>query len=402
MSNEKLPSGVEIHGKSLRISFSHNHQRCRETLNLRPTKQNIKFAAGKLAAIKHEIAIGSFNYAEHFPNSSKAQGKKKLARIDDLANEYLCIKKTDIRTSTYVRYEKCLEVCVKLYGGNRTTATLTKLSVTTWRNEISKGRTARTINSYLSVVKGFLNHLLLHEYIFEDFSSCLNKVKQPEQDPDPFSFEEFQRAVDNCRFEQHRNIITILAYTGLRIGEVCGLAWEDIDFTSGTLMVRRAVSDSRGLKTPKTDKSRMVNMLPPVIAALRSQQEISFLKPEQDFEVELSDKTLISERLRFVFSPNVTQKSTKNPFMSRITVTKLWQTACKRAGIRYRRVYQLRHTYASWMLTAGVNPSYLAEQMGHANFMMIAKVYGKWMEKGSRSENEKAWRALDELKRNMS
>ncbi|MDO6706746.1 site-specific integrase [Photobacterium sp. 1_MG-2023] len=394
MSNEKLPPGVEIHGKSLRISFSHNHQRCRETLNLRPTKQNIKFAAGKLAAIKHEIAIGSFNYADHFPNSPRAKGNRCNLRLSDLAAEYLSLKEADIRGTTLYRYKSTMKSCLNLYGESRTSSTLTKASVMAWRSKIIMGKTARTANAYLSVIGNFLNFLFDYEYISEKLSEQLKAVKQPELDPDPFSHEEIARAIEHCRFKQHANIITLMVYSGLRVGELCGIAWEDIDLEAGTMKVSRAVTFQRGLKTPKTDKSRTIFLLPPALEALKSQMQFSYMMPAEHYDVELSDKTHITETLRFVFLSSVTLPGSENTFLSRTSVTKVWKSISQRAGIRYRRVYQLRHTYASWMLTSGVNPAFIASQMGHANFQMLARVYGKWMPDHSRSESEKAWQAL--------
>ncbi|MNP80041.1 hypothetical protein D3C76_1780160 [compost metagenome] len=63
----------------------------------------------------------------------------------------------------------------------------------------------------------------------------------------------------------------------------------------------------------------------------------------------------------------------------------------KKAGVRYRRPYQTRHTYASMMLSAGEHPMWVAKQMGHSDWTMIARVYGRWMpsadaDAGSRAE----------------
>lgn len=57
----------------------------------------------------------------------------------------------------------------------------------------------------------------------------------------------------------------------------------------------------------------------------------------------------------------------------------LWVYALKKAGVRYRRPYQTRHTYASMMLSAGEHPMWVATQMGHSDWTMIARVYGRWM-----------------------
>jgi integrase len=60
-------------------------------------------------------------------------------------------------------------------------------------------------------------------------------------------------------------------------------------------------------------------------------------------------------------------------------VQKIWATALKRAGVRYRRPYQMRHTFTSMMLSAGEHPMWVAQQMGHKDWAMIIRVYGKWM-----------------------
>jgi integrase len=56
-----------------------------------------------------------------------------------------------------------------------------------------------------------------------------------------------------------------------------------------------------------------------------------------------------------------------------------WDAALKRSGLRHRKAYQSRHTYACWSLSAGANPSFIASQMGHASAQMVFNVYGAWM-----------------------
>lgn len=50
-----------------------------------------------------------------------------------------------------------------------------------------------------------------------------------------------------------------------------------------------------------------------------------------------------------------------------------------RAGIKYRNPYQIRHTYASALLTAGANPWYVAQQLGHEDVEMVFRTYGKFI-----------------------
>ena len=54
-------------------------------------------------------------------------------------------------------------------------------------------------------------------------------------------------------------------------------------------------------------------------------------------------------------------------------------TLCARAGVRYRNPYQVRHTYASTLLTNGENPWYVAQQLGHVDVEMVFRIYGKFI-----------------------
>ncbi|TGZ35330.1 putative defective protein IntQ [Photobacterium damselae subsp. damselae] len=396
----QLPAGVEIHGANLRVSFTYQHIRCRESLGIRPTKQNIKFAAGKLAAIKHEIAIGSFDYAAHFPKSrniiiNKHQ-KGKNARIDWLADQFMEHKGVDVRMSTLNKYRRIFASILPLYGCHRVSKTLSKTTISKWRRDIVKGKTARSANSYLSCLSVFLKWLYDEGYIQENLSS-IKRIKQPNMDPDPFSLDEYNIAINACAHEQHKNMITVLAYTGIRIGEMCGLAWQDIDLENGTMKISRSVNSRNGqyIKTTKTDKERIVFLLPPALSALRSQFGFTGHISAEPYHIELSDKTTIVHDLSFVFTPSIT-RAAKRKYCGESFVSAFWSRLCQQSGIRHRRAYQWRHTYASWMLTAGVNPSYLASQMGHANFQMIANVYAKWMPSSSQSEHE---RAIEQLKK---
>ena len=57
----------------------------------------------------------------------------------------------------------------------------------------------------------------------------------------------------------------------------------------------------------------------------------------------------------------------------------LWQPLCIRAGVRYRNPFQARHTWASSQLTAGANPWYVAQQLGHVDVQMVFRIYEKFI-----------------------
>ena len=73
----KLPRGVELNGKNLRISFMYRGERCREpVLASKLTKATIAYADNKRRAILAEIKEGRFEYTAHFPESPRAASFK--------------------------------------------------------------------------------------------------------------------------------------------------------------------------------------------------------------------------------------------------------------------------------------------------------------------------------------
>ena len=58
-----------------------------------------------------------------------------------------------------------------------------------------------------------------------------------------------------------------------------------------------------------------------------------------------------------------------------------WVRMLKRLGIRYRRPYKMRHSFATAMLMAGVTPAFCARQLGHSVEMFL-NTYSKWIDGG--------------------
>ncbi|NOH98385.1 DUF3596 domain-containing protein [Vibrio sp. 99-70-13A1] len=396
-SSLKLPPGIEYHGLSLRIVFYYNGKRYRESLGLKVTKQNIKFASNKRESILYEIKIGVFNYAKHFPKSRHGFGKPAGESVLDLAKQFLETKAYDVRRSTLQRYKWVLRDFCKAYGSKRSTDTLSPRSLMQFKSELVQGRGGKTINRNLVTINAFLTWLHKMEYVEKDLSDVLTRVKEADADIQPFSVEEVRTALESSFQLQHKNIITTFAYTGIRTGELCALAWEDVDFENRTIHIRRSSYVDRGLKTTKTDTERFVDLMPPAIEALQSQILLTCSLPIKEYDVEFPGNVIKKENLHFVFNPKVVraQKRSDYDYYGSRGLNRIWRNLCDKAGIEYRNQYQLRHTYASWMIThANVNITYLAQQMGHADITMVAKIYGKWLAESNKKESDRAWSEL--------
>ena len=148
------------------------------------------------------------------------------------------------------------------------------------------------------------------------------------------------------------------------------------------MMIRRNFAKGE-FTVPKTQAgtNRVIHLIEPAIQALRSQAELTRLGREHSVKVKLREYGRTdTQKCTFVFLPSVTARTLRHGEHFTVdSIRQTWDTAIKRAGIRHRKSYQTRHTYACWSLTAGANPSFIASQMGHADAQMLFRVYGKWM-----------------------
>ena len=187
----------------------------------------------------------------------------------------------------------------------------------------------------------------------------LNGCFQEEGEVNPFNEQEVLLILSKLDAAMV-NHMTFAFWSGLRTGETIGLRLNDIDFKNERILVRRSVS--RGvLKSTKTNKQRWVKLLSPAKEAIVAQIK------------------LLGAPEGWVF-PN---PFTKQRWANDSKITKRWKKALEDACVRYRKPYQTRHTYASMMLSAGENVMYVAGQMGHADWSMLVKVYGRWIPSGA-------------------
>ena len=126
--------GVRQRGKSIQIDFYYLGKRCRESLKLEPTKSNLAYAARFKSTILHEIALGTFSYAKHFPNSKNAQLGAKTANktVAEALDEYLQSTRRTLEQSTWRNYRSAVEHHLKPVFGDVRLVDLTSANIKAW------------------------------------------------------------------------------------------------------------------------------------------------------------------------------------------------------------------------------------------------------------------------------
>ena len=152
--------------------------------------------------------------------------------------------------------------------------------------------------------------------------------------------------------------INLAADTGARRGELCGLQWDDIDWESGTVTIRRNLqySSAKGVyvTSPKNGKIRVVDIGEDVLALLRQ------LRQEQA-------TSCIS---KWCF----TQDGSPEPMFPH-SPTRYFKKFGERYGVKDFHPHKLRHTSASVILTNGGDVVSVSERLGHSDTAVTLRMY---------------------------
>lgn len=350
---------------SIEITFQYQGQRCRERIPLKPTPANLKRAEGHRAAILEAIVRGSFDYAATFPGSANA---KKFAAlpgqvqtVEEYLEAWLTSKKQHTKLSTWDGYRKIVNNLLIPKFGDMVLVELQRKHFRALFKDMEVSN--KRIANILSVAREALSDALEDELVESNplYGWTYTRQEKPkvEDDIDPFTPDEQDAILAKCE-PMMANQIRFAFWTGLRPSELIALDWGDIDTVRGVVMVRKAMTTAgKGeIEDTKTRSGRReVRLLGPARAALKAQEQHTKM---------LGGPIFVHPRLRVRWAGDQ-------------TIRDEWVRILKLAGVRYRRPYQTRHTYASMMLSAGEHPMWVAQQMGHRDWTMIARVYGRWM-----------------------
>jgi integrase len=345
---------------SITIAFTYRGRPCRERVKLPPTKDNLAYCQRWRKGIQHEIAAGTFVYRRHFPNSPRAawfgeRGADGMT-VGQLLDRWMAGVSGRLSKAGRMSYGSAIEFHLRPRFGPTPIDSLSTDQVRQFLRTVN--RSPKTQNNVLTPLRQA--YLLAFEEGFVD-RNPLERVRAASverRDPNPFTVAEVRAILDSCAAPQHRALFQFAFATGLRTSELIALRWEDIDWERRIVHVRRA--RVRGeIKTTKTAAGRRtVDLFAPAMAVLNDCRSAHWF-PQGDL---------------VFFDPE-----TGKPWPDDAPIRRAWTAALERAGVRYRCPYQSRHTYASMMLSAGEDPTYIAAQMGHADWGMIRKVYARWI-----------------------
>ncbi|UVL27066.1 site-specific integrase [Pseudomonas donghuensis] len=376
-----LPPGIDIHHGTLRFRFMWEGSRRSESLPYPPTPKGIKAASQLRDKVIGLIRLGLLDqdkYAELFPSSATVVGG--IPCFGEYAQIWLDSR--EIVQGTRNAYKSALNLywmphlaLVRIDFLN-TTMLRRLVSSITWTSPAVKRNALVKLSTILksAVADGLINR---------NPAEPVQLPKRSKKEIDPFRLDEANLII--ARLYDHSHWISriyaaffeFVFFTGVRLSEGLAVQWQDIYREKKVVRIRRTIALGEVAERTKTGQERVV------LLNERALQAIDYA--EKYAERRRQGKGRVTET-PFVFPP-----SKNGEFVKQTSdLHHQWRPVLREMGVRYRPPYNCRHTYATICLMSGLNPAFIAQQLGHS-VQMLLSTYARWINSTS------DWQELEKL-----
>lgn len=322
--------------------------------------KTIDAADDAYTTMRAEVRAGTFTH-------------RSAKTVETVCAEWLKGKR--VRPATLANYADVLKPVIAAYGQMQVQQ-LTKSHVDDLMNRLtagglvkSNGRprkpwSPRSVNLMVTVLQMVLEDALRQGLVVRNVAALVDRLEQTKPKMKTFTEAEVRRVLAAAS-EDRDEIAWHLALSGLRRGEICGLKWDDIDTTAGTVTIQRArilVDGEVQEALPKSDSGVRVLPLPdPLVGILRRARKIQ-----------------AEDRLRlpgdYLEGGYVVADEGGSPVHPE-TLGFRWHKLLESAGMRQIRLHDARHTCGTLMHLRGVPVAVIAAWLGHKDASFTMRTY---------------------------
>ena len=345
----------------LYLNIQINGRRIRKSTGLNDTPKNRRKVENDLPELVMSLKMGKISL-----------DKPKSKTVSYYADVFLENKLHSVKPSTIDRYHHMIKIINKDFG----TQPIKEIKVSDarkWVTGLLKTRSVKTVRNYIITFSGICKEAFFDEELEKNPFEYVKLPKKDKPQIHPFSVEEMNMLL-NGSSGWFQNLIAVLGYTGMRVGEALGLKWGDIDWNRKEIYIQRSRTVF-GENIPKTRESiRFIPIFEPLVPYIKAQfQETGLNSKGYLFLTQYGEPYNTSQKI----------------------IEFQWAPLLRSQGLFHRRMYELRHTFATNMLNSGkFSAMQIAKWLGHTNTQMLFTTYARYIQ----SEQNEIDRGFDLFK----
>lgn len=284
------------------------------------------------------------------------------------ASEWIANITPQVKESTVNKYQNLLQSYILPIYGNQTLDHITYEFIENQCNHLllhggknASGLSPKTVTDALSVIRSILKFAVRKGY-FVPCDGTAIQIKQLSASMRVLNRTEQERLCTylNSEITPYNVGILVCLFTGLRIGEVCALRWEDISFSAQTIYVHQTLQRIQ-TKSCSEKKTRVVLTAPKSTCSIRAIPiPEPLIKLLVDYQTVQNGFLLTNSDSRYI-EPRTMQNRFK--------------TALKKSEIKPANFHALRHTFATRCIELGFDVKSLSEILGHATVNITMNRY---------------------------
>jgi len=333
------------------LGYDPNGKRIRRFESVAGTRRD---ADRQLARRLHELETGTL----------VSPGKLTVAAF---ASRWLEDTRATVAPRTFERYEEVVRLHVVPELGMHRLSELRVAHIVraqqAWREAALAPRTVLKIHR---IVFKMLDDAVRWQLLSVNPCAAVRAPHVERREMTALSLEQARSLLDQVSGTEHGVMLATAIHTGLRLGELRGLRWVDVDLESGRLSVTQTLQRVDGelrVGVTKTHRSRRaVTLAPQMVALLRHHRR-------RQVEAHLAAGDAWEDRWGIVFTDALGR-----PVSDMAVRWALWR-ALQAAGLPRVRLHDLRHTAATLMLGQGVHPKIVSEMLGHSTVAVTLDLY---------------------------
>ena len=308
--------------------------------------------------------------------SMKSETPERFMSFFDVIHDYLENGNKNVTYGTYAKKEVVCRNIIIPNTKDKNIYDIDELDCRSFRNKVESLKYSTEYRNYiLRVYKSIFIHAKKYyklknppTYVLDSFQSTFEeKLKKKEKEMHVWSNDEFKKFIQYVDRKTYKAFFTVLFQTGLRLGEIQALTWND--YQDGLLNINKSL-------TPKTNKGAYEIKEPKTASSVRKVALGDNLNSYLKNYKETQEKIPGFDTNWFIFGGI-------NPLPS-TSITRIKDNAIKQAGLIRISIHEFRHSHASNLISAGMNIVAVSRRLGHSNIEMTLNRYTHLMQ-----ENEK-------------